>query len=124
MSLTYHVLLLAVAAGDREPLSKNLSYQGAGMIVVLAALGLLAVVVAVVGSIARRAAAPRPAPAARPADGTTGLPPETLAVIAAAVAVTLQKPHRIVQIRATPNAWLQAWSLEGRRQIFHSHTVR
>lgn len=47
--------------------------------------------------------------------------PEILAVISAAVAVSMKgTPHRIVAISPAP----QAWSLEGRRQIFQSHTVR
>jgi len=56
----------------------------------------------------------------------TGVEPETAAVIAAAVAVLMNRPYRLVSVQpvaaATPH--LNVWALEGRTQIFHSHRVR
>jgi len=64
--------------------------------------------------------APTSAPCPASSDS---IPPEILAVIAAAIHVTLGREARIVGV--TP-ARLDdhTWSLEGRRQIFHSHKVR
>lgn len=61
------------------------------------------------------AASPSPAPAEQ------SMSPQLIAVVAAAVHVTLGKvPHQIVSIKpADPS-----WSREGRRQIFDSHRVR
>lgn len=71
-----------------------------------------------------QAAARRQAQAALAAStAAAGVPPELVAVITAAVCVTLDgAPHRITRIAApTP---LPAWSLEGRREVFGSHRVR
>jgi len=51
------------------------------------------------------------------------LPEETLAVIAAAVAATLDRPHRIVRARQlSPEE--RGWSVEGRMQHHASHARR
>lgn len=51
----------------------------------------------------------------------SAIPPQLVAVVAAAVHVSLGKvPHQIISIKpADPS-----WSREGRRQIFDSHRVR
>lgn len=51
---------------------------------------------------------------------------ETLALIAAAVAVVLGKPARILGVqRSTPSVtWVNAWAIEGRFQHYSSHRVR
>jgi hypothetical protein len=56
----------------------------------------------------------------------TGVPSEIAAVIAAAVAVFLDKPYRLVSVHQveTPVPYLNVWALEGRTQIFQSHKVR
>ncbi len=56
----------------------------------------------------------------------TSLAPEIAAVIAAAVAVTFDRPHRLVSVQQvqTPVPYLNVWALEGRTQIFHSHKIR
>jgi Na+-transporting methylmalonyl-CoA/oxaloacetate decarboxylase gamma subunit len=116
--------LLATQAGDRTDLLTNGSYQVAGLVVVMLSLGLMALLVEGIGRLLRLRHRPPAVTPAVAAPEPAGVPPETLAAIAAAVAVTMQSPHRIVQIRPTGSAWLQAWSLEGRRQIFQSHTLR
>jgi hypothetical protein len=88
---------------------------------------LLALVLGALADVRRRigrleaAPAPEPAPAARSAGAR--LPGELVAVLAAAAAAAVGRAHRIVAVRAVaPEA--QAWSLEGRRQVFQSHHIR
>ncbi|MDD2763697.1 MAG: OadG family transporter subunit [Opitutaceae bacterium] len=107
---------------------QNVSYQVVGMLIVLAALGLLSLAVSLLGWLlpvvkrqpAPAAAAPavdRPAPLVEGADG------RILAAIAAAVASVVSRPHRIVMVKPDPEAQ-QAWSAEGRRAIYQSHKIR
>lgn len=49
---------------------------------------------------------------------------DTVAAITAAVHLVCDSPHRIVAINAPPPEHQQAWSSEGRRQVFQSHRVR
>lgn len=70
--------------------------------------------------------APVPAPARVPAAGA--ISPETMAVIAAAVAVAL-RGHRYAITNVAPakapdiEQLMSLWSLEGRRQVYSSHTL-
>jgi hypothetical protein len=54
------------------------------------------------------------------------MPPEMLAVIAAAIAVVLDRPHRVVSVQQplaqTPE--VNVWALEGRMEQFMSHKIR
>jgi hypothetical protein len=54
------------------------------------------------------------------------IPPEIIAVIAAAVAVTLEKPHRIIAVKETtfPVPHFNVWAFEGRVQLAISHRIR
>ena len=57
----------------------------------------------------------------------TSVPAEIAAVIAAAVAVVLDRPHLVVsvqQVTAPVVPQINAWAVEGRTQIFMSHKVR
>jgi hypothetical protein len=56
-------------------------------------------------------------------DPSGGTPDETVAVIAAAVAATLDRPHRIVKIRGVSHSEM-GWSLEGRMQHHQSHNIQ
>jgi hypothetical protein len=51
---------------------------------------------------------------------------EIVAVIAAAIAVLLGRPYRLVSVNplAVPAPHLNVWAVEGRTQIFMSHKVR
>ncbi len=51
---------------------------------------------------------------------------EIVAVISAAIAAVLGRPHRLVAVQPSPAAvpYLNVWALEGRTQIFHSHKIR
>jgi hypothetical protein len=66
-------------------------------------------------------AAPAPAVPAPPAEKTLDV--GVLAAIAAAVAVVVRQPHRIIAVQSDSGAQ-RAWSAEGRREIYHSHRVR
>jgi hypothetical protein len=68
----------------------------------------------------------RPAAAAGPQRVATAVEPEIAAVIAAAVAVVLNRPYRLVSVQqvVTPVPHLNVWALEGRTQIFQSHRIR
>jgi hypothetical protein len=63
---------------------------------------------------------PKPSPVVEP------MPPELLAVIAAAIAVVLGQPHRVVSVQQaaghTPE--VNVWALEGRVEQFLSHKIR
>jgi hypothetical protein len=55
------------------------------------------------------------------------IPGEVMALISAAVAMTLGKHARIAAVApvpAPPVELLQQWSIEGRRQIYSSHQIR
>lgn len=73
------------------------------------------------GAVPARGSAP--ATVAHAAAIHSGTPVDTIAAIVAAVHVTLGSNHRILKIGAA-NHDRQAWSMEGRRQVFHSHKVR
>lgn len=55
-----------------------------------------------------------------------GLDPEIVAVIAAAVAVLIRQPHRVVGVQPVgpPASWGSAWAIEGRFEHYSSHKVR
>lgn len=57
---------------------------------------------------------------------STGLAPEIAAVIAAAVAVALDRPYRLVSVQPVPiqTPFMNVWAVEGRTQIFQSHKIR
>jgi hypothetical protein len=69
--------------------------------------------------------APRPA-AGGPQRVATSASPEIAAIIAAAVAMALDQPHRLVSVQQvqTPVPYLNVWALEGRTEIFQSHKIR
>ena len=51
---------------------------------------------------------------------------EIMALIAAAVAVVLGRPHRVLDVQKVAPAvtWVNAWAIEGRFQHYSSHKVR
>jgi hypothetical protein len=51
---------------------------------------------------------------------------ETVAVIAAAIAAVLDKPHQIVSVQrvALPPHHLSVWAFEGRVELTMSHRIR
>lgn len=73
-------------------------------------------------------AKPAPAPAVAPAVGAD-IPPEIMAVIAASVAMVLRgRRYAITGVAPAPNSpdierLMSLWSLEGRRQVYSSHSL-
>jgi hypothetical protein len=65
----------------------------------------------------------KPAPAAPVPPAEKVMDPGVLAAIAAAVAMVVRQPHRIIAVQPESEAQ-HAWSAEGRREIYHSHRVR
>jgi hypothetical protein len=65
-------------------------------------------------------------PPAKTLPVTEQMPPEILAVIAAAIAVVLGQPYRVVSVQpaAMPIPELNVWALEGRMDQFKSHKIR
>jgi len=119
--------LLAATLPPQPGLGESIVYQLNGLVVVFVALASIWGVLELSGRFFRRQAlAPKPAsPAPVPAAPTpvaTGIPPETVAVIAAAVHAAVGGPHRIEVI--VPVGPSSDWAREGRRQIFASHQVR
>ena len=125
--------VLALTLPDYPTLGESLQYQLTGLLVVVFALGSLALLVGLIGRIfaaldARQAAAPAPAPT-RTAEPTSENPeeisPAVLAAIAGAVAATLGDQRfaiRGVQVADTRQSL--AWSAEGRRSIYASRNLR
>ncbi len=102
-----------------------MTYQIAGLLLVLGVLAYLCLVVGRLGravrSLEQRTAPPATRPAAGPAAPTVD--GGVVAAIAAAVAVVIRCRHRIVAVQPESNAQ-RAWSIEGRREIYLSHRVR
>jgi hypothetical protein len=69
--------------------------------------------------------APIPAPL-KSSPAAEKVPPEVIAVIAAAIAVVIGRPHRVLSVQqglaSTPE--VNVWALEGRMEHFMSHKVR
>jgi Na+-transporting methylmalonyl-CoA/oxaloacetate decarboxylase gamma subunit len=135
-------LLATIDVNSTMTFWQNLNYQLVGVAIVLFSLGFLALAVFVVGKLIHSSvqAAQKtvlvPPPAVEPMPSLTpaktdakaieepGISREIRAVIAAAVYVSLKGAHRIIEINPVTSAQTQAWSMEGRRQIFQSHRVR
>ena len=95
-----------------------------GILVVFSALVLIVAFITFLPRLLARIADVEPQqPAASPIPVEGELSEEMVVVIAAAVAATLSKPHRIVKIRGLTPAEL-GWSLEGRAQQHQSHQLR
>jgi len=102
-------------------------------------VAIAALVVAIIGLRRPPAPAPLPTPVPSPAPAqpviaaaaavvapVAELTQETLAIIAACVAMTYGRRARIAAVSpgAAGDLSLQQWSIEGRRQIYSSHQVR
>ena len=95
-----------------------------GILVVFLALVLVVVAISVLPRVLGLFSAAEPeAETTAPTYGEDELPEEMLVVIAAAVAATISRPHRIVQIRGLTPAE-RGWSLEGRTHQHQSHRIQ
>jgi hypothetical protein len=139
MNASFLLFAQATPLSETAPATSSaISIQAALLIIVFGALiflvNSLAALRARVDELEQRktlpavsTAAPQSPPASSSAlvpasPAAEAIPTDTLAVIAAAIHVTLQGQARIIAI--TPQGEDRAWPLEGRRQIFHSHKVR
>lgn len=132
MSFPFPVLALTLP--EYPTLAESLQYQVTGLLVVLFALGSLAILVGLVGRIfaalEERRTEVRPATAATPARTTLPatteeISPAVLTAIAAAVAATLgDRRFAIRGVQVADPRQNAAWSAEGRRTIYASHNVR
>jgi Na+-transporting methylmalonyl-CoA/oxaloacetate decarboxylase gamma subunit len=114
---------------DYPEFGDSIVFQLTGLLVVFTALGLIWLSLTLVGHWFKRnvaapapaaaTVAPTPTPAATASDEIS---PEVVAVIAAAVQVSLSGSYRIEAI--VPVTHGQDWAHEGRRRIFASHHVR
>lgn len=133
-----NTLALPLAALPEHPeISETISFQLSGLVVVFLVLGSIWFLLEILGKIfalrAKSAAAATKtttivcpgAPASATPSPTTpagSVAPEIVALIAAAVHLTVGAGHRIVAISPVPHN--AHWAMEGRRQIFASHRPR
>ena len=120
--------LAAIAVTKDSTSGEIILYQTVGFIIVILSLALLAVVISFIGKLfirktpATAAAKPvvttKTSPAKVVADDK--IPAHIIAVIAAAVAVEIGQRHQIVAVTRVGSNW----SMEGRRSIYSSHTLR
>jgi beta-phosphoglucomutase-like phosphatase (HAD superfamily) len=76
-------------------------------------------------AVVATASAPAPTPAPALAAAAREVTPEDYAIVAAAVSTLLGAGARIVRISHQDSpGHSPAWSIEGRRSIYHSHNVR
>lgn len=117
-----------LALAGEKSVAEGLAYQTVGIMIVLLSLGGISFILSVLGRFSLPSSAARSKPAAAPvsaaATGAEGISPEIRAAIAAAIFAMESDAFRIVEIRPAADVRLQAWSVEGRRQIFHSHQLR
>ncbi|MBM4066033.1 MAG: hypothetical protein FJ266_10410 [Planctomycetes bacterium] len=131
----FNTIALFASMTAQPSFFENLRFQTVGFAIVLVALGLLALVLGLTGWLFKKREAQKAVSAAAISEKSPVLskeedPHELLAVITAAVYSTIGESHRIVSIRPVTNGkiigelYLQAWSMEGRRQHFASHKIR
>ncbi len=115
---------LVASLPEFPSLGESVRFQLTGLAVVFIALGSIWAVMEIAGAWFKRhpqpVAAVPSAPAVPPAD--SAIDPATLAIIAAAVHVTVGGPYRIHAITAADHP--VDWAREGRRHHFASHQVR
>lgn len=117
------MIALASSLPARPGWMENLQYQLTGFLVVLFALGSIAILVWIIGKMFTATEA-KPVVAAPVAPGAseTEIPGPVLAAISAAVSVALAGRHFVIYDVAP--AGRSAWSAEGRRAIYRSHQLR
>ena len=117
----YAIATLAVTQGAEMSLDESAWFALTGFAVVLISLTLLFVFCSLMGVLFRAIAARGASvPRAKVAQADGDMTAEQVAVIAAAVATVLDKPHRIVHIRGLTPEDLE-WTLEGRFLHHTSH---
>ena len=134
--IPFNKILIFASLSPQSSLFETLRFQTVGFILVMVALGLIALILISMGyffkkTINQKRTTTTGAPSLeKPTDAALEDPHELLAIVAAAVDSVIKNSHRIVSIRpvdtcqASGELYLQAWSIEGRRQHFASHKIR
>lgn len=119
--------LFGAALQDQPGAGDDILFGVLGALVVLGTLGAMTLLMYASGWFFQRVGregqnkAVRPVAQAIP-EPPTGIEPQVVAAIAAAIQATLVAPHRIVTITALPAPG--TWSAEGRRLLTTSHKIR
>jgi Na+-transporting methylmalonyl-CoA/oxaloacetate decarboxylase gamma subunit len=119
--------LIGALIQDQPGFGDDILYGLLGVLVVLLTLGVMTVVMYASGWFFQRVGREAQNKAVRPVaqaipEPPTGIEPQIVAAIAAAIQATVLAPHRIVTITALPAPG--SWSAEGRRQLTTSHKIR
>lgn len=123
--MTMPVLILAVSLPAFPTFAENLQYQITGLLVVLFALGSMALIVWLTGKlfIIRDRRKDKAAQATNVE--AAGIPGEIHAAIAAAVSVALADRQFVIYgVRSADPRLNLAWGAEGRRSIYASRQLR
>lgn len=120
------MMILLFAAAAPEATSDGISVQAAIMLLMAGAIFYCLTTVANLRRrLDRLSAKARTSPGSRPAASTAGeVPLEIAAAISAAVYETLGADYRVLAVTPVAPQGASSWSLEGRREVFHSHQVR
>ena len=134
--MSFNKILILASLSPQASLLETLRFQTVGFILVMVALGLIALILISMGYFFKKTGNQKrttitDAPSLEKlTDAAREDPHVLLAIIAAAVDSVIKNSHRIVSIRpvdtcqASGELYLQAWSIEGRRQHFESHKIR
>ena len=135
--IPFNKILIFASLSPQPSLLETLRFQTVGFILVMVALGLITLVLKVMGCFFGKSRHQKLTTVTgvsypeKSVDTVTGEDTQVLlAVIAAAVDSAISNSHRIVSIRpvnagkVSGELYLQAWSVEGRRQHFASHKIR
>lgn len=132
----FDIVIILASIAEHPSFLENIRFQGVGLVLVLLALGFIAFIVSLTGRLFKKIEKRKPSPVISAVPEqllalTQAEDPQVLiAVITASVYSVIQGSHRIISIKPVVNGkvleelYLQAWSVEGRRQHLASHKVR
>ena len=132
----FDIVIILASIAEHPSFLENIRFQGVGLVLVVLALGFIAFVVSLTGRLFKRIEKRKPSPVASAvpeqllALAQAEDPHVLIAVITASVYSVIKESHRIISIKPVVNGkvlgelYLQAWSVEGRRQHLASHKVR
>ena len=132
MFITIYQPIVAQMQTDVDSMTEAINVQVTGFFVVLAVLSFVWITLELLGFYFKRFVMAPEEEALSIIDEATistepgEVTPEIVAVVGAVVHTMIQEPHQILSIKPVANKaqQAQAWSVEGRRQIAHSHRVR
>jgi Na+-transporting methylmalonyl-CoA/oxaloacetate decarboxylase gamma subunit len=123
MNFVSPMILASIEASFWE----DVNFQLVGFMIVMITLAGLWISLELIGMFFKSAAS-RQAQAAVPAPASVEeeTDPELYAVVAAAIDTVVSQPHQIVSISShnSPGGGQSAWSAEGRKDIYRSHSIR